>query len=128
MGRSTLEEVDQDTDTIGKIDPGIAVEIVQAHLARSIAGQLGRLAEEEMAQEADAIREIEAPIAIAITGRLATADKIVVKTLGDSIAAEGIADLQDRETRHGAHRREDLQGLAITEQAVLRLVAADRDP
>ena len=127
MGRPPLEKVNQDTDTVGKIDPGIAVEIIQAHLARSIAGQLGRLAEEEVAQEADAIREIEAAIAIAITGRLAAADKIVVKTLGDCVAAEGITDLQDRETRGGARRREDLQGLAITEQAMLRLVAADRD-
>ena len=127
MGRSTLEEVNQDTDTVGKIDPGIAVEIIQAHLARAIAGELGRLAEKEVAQEADAIGKIEASVAVTVTGHLAAAGNLVIKTRGDGVAAKGITNLQNRETRGGARGREDLQSLPITEQAMLRLVAADRD-
>ena len=128
MGWPALEEIDQRSNAIGEIDARIAIEIIQADLAGPIAGQVRRLTKEEMAQKADPIREIEAAIAVTVTGHLPSADKLVFKSLGNRIAAERITDLERSETRRGADRREDLQGLAITEQAVLGLVTADRDP
>ena len=128
MGWPSLEEIDQRSHTIGEIDARIAIEIVQADLAGPIAGQVRRLTKKEVAQETDPIREVEASIAVTVTGHLPSADQLVFKSLGNRIAAERITDLKRSETRRGADRREDLQGLTITEQAVLRLVAADRDP
>ena len=128
MGRPSLEEIDPRSHTNGELDARIAIEIVQADLAGPIAGQVRRLAKEEVAQEADPIREVETAIAVTVTGHLPSADKLVFKSLGNRIAAERITDLKRSETRRSAGRREDLQGLAITEQAVLGLVTADRDP
>ena len=128
MGWPSLEKIDQRSHTIGEIDARITIEIVQADLAGPIAGQVRRLTKEEVAQETDPIREIETAIAVTVTGHLPPADQLVFKSLGNRIAAERITDLKRSETRRGAGRREDLQGLAITQQAVLRLVAADRDP
>ena len=128
MGWPALEEIDQRSNTIREIDARITIEIIQADLAGAIAGQVRRLTKEEMAQQTDPIREIEAAIAVTVTGHLSSADKLVFKSLGNRIAAERITDLDRSETRRAAGWREDLQGLAITEQAVLGLVAADRDP
>jgi len=128
MGWPTLEEIDQRSHPIGEIDARITIKIVQADLAGPIAGQIRRLTKEEVAQKTDPIREVETAIAVTVTGHLPTADKLVFKSLGNRIAAERITDLERSETRRGAGRREDLQGLAITEQAVLGLVTADRDP
>ena len=127
MGWPSLEKIDQRSHTIGEIDARITIEIVQADLTGPIAGQVRRLTKEEVAQETDPIREIETTIAVTVTGHLPSTDQLVFKSLGNHIAAERITDLERSETRRGADRREDLQGLTIAQQPMLGLVAADRD-
>ena len=128
MSGPTLEEINQDANTIGEVDLGISIEIVEADFASSIAGQIGGLAEKEMTQQAYAIGEVEASIAITITRDLSSTDDIVIKAIGDRSAAKIITDLQDREARGATGGGEDLQGLAIAQQSILGLVTADRDP
>ena len=68
MGRAALEEIDQDTDSIGEIDVVVPVEVIEGDLARALTRQLGRLADKEVAQEADSIGEVEASVTVTVAG------------------------------------------------------------